>query len=426
MKRIVSFVLAVGLLTAGVSSADFVRNDTLGGPVLNIEDTSFLGRYAAGLQMFPNTVFAVFMGGPITPYQSFGVLYKFGEPLGIAGVYESNPTTGTATFDLTPLGGPVVNLPTARVASVLLGGKFSELYAGFAANTSLYDGPQLLSVVQEMTNAAKVEDYRKFEGFKTTFNPSIGLKTDMFDLWVGINSRLNLTRYSAGTNASDQWTVEYVQPAVFERLELSALMAMGSPKDTSFGLEATFGWEDTGFTFQRTTNKTKVFQTNAYEGGAVDASLAFGTKIRPTPQATLFADLVTSVRHTVPVHKKGAPPTYTVSTYWTIPAVNLGAEFEIVKNLYARISARPEYTIRHDRPAGKKGLGGPFIRRTWVHSAFSVAASTGLGWNIGAFKINWLLDVNFLNTAFLNPMAFVNINGGGPVLASAAQVNFEF
>ena len=429
MKKLICYVLMLVVLTVSFVSADVVRDDTLGNPVLNTEDLAFISRYAAALQLFPNTIFAGFNG--TAKYQYYGITYKASDILGIGFAYQTVPDTELQWFD--DAGGklaPYVVTPfsktMSKVADVVYGAKLGELLFGASFQTYFYDSVFPLKTISYDINTGKAYSWKGYDGFKTTLNPSILLSIGDLKIAAAVNSKLNFTKYSITVTNSKVFNL-YMTPNLFENIGFSVLAAKDVNDSTTLGLEVGLNVNDNGYSFQNIKNGVKIFKTNVYVDSSFSGRLRIGSKIKATESVTFFLDLGTFLITGETAHLKGTPKTdYSITTVWNVPSVNLGSEFEILKNLNIRLSAQPSYMVINTRPAKIKGSTLISVDSTTFVGAFSVTSSVGLGYKIGAFSINWELDNLFLDRVLRRPLTFVNINGTGPNLASRVQVNYSF
>jgi hypothetical protein len=421
MKKILMFALTLCLMMPVIVKADSVRDDSLGNPILNVNDTAVLKRYPGALQAFPSSIFALFNGA--ANYSTFGVAYKASDMFGLCATYESTPTVFNQQFFVN---GALINTAQmAQVASIVYGMKAGTMMAGFSAKVNFYNSATIQSNII-FTNA-KVYQWYSFGGFKTTFSPSIVLEMGNMSIYGTVDTTLNFTKVSAITTNESKWSV-VASPNTLQQIKVSILAAMKASDTTSLGVELKVGMNDNGYSFQQMTNSGKVYKTNSYAGSVLMASLGIGTSVKASDAALFFFDINGGVNQTTGLHKTDADKRfYNITTVWTLPACTLGAEFELVKNLKLRISAVPSWTTTTVERASYLNLSIPAGEpiRTVV-SAFNVASQIGLGLKIGAFVLNWQLDTQFLNKILDTPMQFVNITGGGPALASRVQANFLF
>jgi len=63
MKKIIALVFMLCMMMTVVAMADSVRDNALGNPMLNVDDTAVQTRYPAALQLFPNSISALFING---------------------------------------------------------------------------------------------------------------------------------------------------------------------------------------------------------------------------------------------------------------------------------------------------------------------------------------------------------------------------
>jgi len=428
MKKLLSILFIVCMVFSVVSvQADAIGDGTLGTPLMNIDDTAILARYPAALQLFPNSIFARFNNAG-NDYEIFGLAYKDSDLLGICFSYENAPTTLTQNLG-------VGNADMVQIVSFIYGLKLGELLGGFSAKTYFYHNTTAnadfgyLNYTDINTNALEYY-WDGTYGFKSTFNPSAIIDLGIAKVYATVESTLNFTKYEA-VKTNKEVAYMYTKPAMFENLGISALLVKELNDTTIAGLEVKFSMQDKGFSWDIVTNGNSQAETlgltNDMVGGIMTASLGFGTRIKATENTTLFIDLETSYKKETDVHQKDADKsTYTNRTTWNIPSLNLGAQFELVKNLKLRISANPSYSLTTKKLESYENISADTYFESQL-SAFTVNTTLGLGYKIGSFYINWELNSAFLNAVLKNPMSFVNINGTGPVLStSTVQVNYVF
>jgi hypothetical protein len=348
--------------------------------------------------------------------------YKASDLLAFKFTYESIPTTDTQDFNHGPWTWYTASL--VQVASFTYGMKMGGLLGGFSAKTFFYNF-ETINTTYINTNAEEYEWGNTLSGFKTEFKPSAVLAIGDMNLYTALDTTLNFTKLSYTVTNKDKW-YDYSKPALLQKATLSAMITKNLNDKTTFGLEIMLGMSDDGYSFQSVTNGGDVFKTNSYVGGMVGAQVGIGARVKASDTTTFFVDLETAVFQTTDLHKKDADKgSYGIFSGWMVPSINLGAEFELVKNLKLRLSANSSYSITSYKLASYENIAADDYFNTDV-SGFSVATSVGLGYKIGSFVINWELNPAFLNTVLRTPMAFININGTGPALASQVQVSYKF
>lgn len=424
MKKIIALVFVLCMMVSAVAvNADAIRDNALGNPIMNVNDTAVMQRYPAALQQFPNVIYAIFDGNAANNYKNFGVGYKASDMFGLKIGYEFAPTT--FNFDYVEDIAILQTVSMAQVSSIVYGMKMGTMFGGFSAKTYFFNG-ELLDTTTYRTNK---EFFGKsgVSGFMTTFAPSVIMDVAGMTMYGTIDLGLDFTkRYVIRTNTKTQYRWESGAPV--KTLQVNLLGVKKMSDTASMGLEVKFLSRNDGYNFQDVTNGKDTFVTNAYVGGAIAGSLGIGSSVKPTDSVTVFFDMTTSFTQTTPLHKKDADKLgYNITTVWMIPSFNLGAEFELIKDLKLRISANPSYSITTVKKATYETVS--FGNFTTTAGTFAVNSAVGLGYKVGSFAINWKLAPAFLQQVLTKPNSYVNINGVGGWavnLASDVQVSYTF
>lgn len=431
MKKVLAIlcILCLSFSVANVG-ADYVRDLTLGSPIVNVDDTAVLENYPGIIQKFPNAFYANFDWNYTSTwnYAYFGMLYKFSDLAALEITYENRPFgfigetvsffNNNGTFNTSRDLYPAVN--------VKYGLKLGSLYAGAASKTFLYNN-NVLETTSINTNSVEYA-WSGISGFITELTPSASLALGNMELFASLRAKLNMTElYTTTTNKDKYYTSR--SPNMFEETGVRALATMPMNDNILLGLEVQVGMEDDGFQSSQIQASTNVYKTNDWVGGAFQAAVGLGARIKATETATFFVDLETGYRTVTEVHKKDWDgQNYEIDNFFLLPSLSLAAEFEIVKNLQFRISANPMYIVNTTALADYANLAADDTSTTSV-TGFMLTSSIGLGYKIGAFTINWELNGNLIDEAFNNPLMLIELNGynnGNQYLGSQVQVTYQF
>jgi hypothetical protein len=163
---------------------------------------------------------------------------------------------------------------------------------------------------------------------------------------------------------------------------------------------------------------------------SMNIQVALGYRKKVTEKATLFLDIPFGINTRVDDGFGGGywegqnPNSLVRTTIWTIPTVKLGGEVEILKNLNFRLFAQPTWTSTVVEPASYDQLAAG---TKTVTDAYALATGLGLGYKIGNFSINGILNANWFTDAFQNPLNNIGElfdNAANTPILATVQINY--